>query len=468
MANFLDLPSELLPVILRFLIRPSHIAVICLVNKSFYTFSVPYLYERVYIYAWHKEGKGRVVQLFRTLSGNRHLANYVRKLEIRDFPKALQSADYEELVHLCLNGIKNCVSLRACTWTRHGSVRTDIFEALLTCPQLRELEINGQHYHQYQPSVLARFASLHRISLIMPSHAVIDILPTWMKATGNTLRSLSLICKSSSSINDDTLRLLAPHLVNLEQLYIAGCPKVTDKGLWDVIASNSQGLHALGMEGLSPAFDMSHFSKRCASSGALSRLRSITLSVREQHPVNWDAHVLSLLASAPLEHFHISTVGGLVGPALDERFCTAIVDAHGSRLRRFSVHRMRMNISSIADICRRCPQLEQLFIVVEQTTLDSLGSVLALARCVRAVHVNRPLDVGSEDVSELAHDKILSIVRQCVWTLTQFGYNTAVFQVERAVRRREDGSMEMEVCLAPYENPEIARSVRSMTRAVSR
>ena len=59
-AQFNDLPLELLPVVVQHLLRPSHLATACLVNKAFYTFAVPLLYERVFISAWHKEGKAKV------------------------------------------------------------------------------------------------------------------------------------------------------------------------------------------------------------------------------------------------------------------------------------------------------------------------------------------------------------------------------------------------------------------------
>ena len=118
--------------------------------------------------------------------------------------------------------------------------------------------------------------------------------------------------------------------------------------------------------------DMGIFSERCNRSGALSRLRSITLTVDEHTSlVEWQQHVLSLLSNAPIQRFHISTVGGHVGHRLSDDFCAAIVSAHGHRLTRFSVHRMRMSIGAIADICRRCVVLEQLFIVVEQNDLVS-------------------------------------------------------------------------------------------------
>ncbi|KAI0943506.1 hypothetical protein AcW1_002655 [Taiwanofungus camphoratus] len=505
MTEFPDLPLELLPIILRHVVCPSHLAALSLVNKSFHGFVVPQLYERAFIYAWHKEGKVKVIRLFRTLSQHSHLAKYVRQLGrcilclgafprptdlvgacssccvtafcrsrtscrppvcspvldliyatvIRDFPKALQSADSEDARILCLKGIQNCINLRSCTWTRDGSLTSAILETLLLCPQLEELEINGHHHGNYDPRILTKFTNLRRIVLIMPSGPVIDTLPVWARHTAGTLRHLSLICKSSPLLNDGLLETLAPSLASLDHLYIVGCPKVTDEGLSAVLAANEKGLLSLGMEGLSSAFDIARFAQQCTHTDALRSLRSITLAVNTQTDSAWETHVRALLSPAPIEQFHISTVGGEVGPALGTAFCSDIVNVHGERLRRFSVHRMRMNITAIEDICRRCPQLEQLFVVVEQHVLEALGPCLAQAPSLRAVHVNRPLDVMSGDVPMVSRDRILSIVKQCGPHLVQFGYNTRVWQVERVTSLQEDGSVTVDVRLSSYESPEI-------------
>ncbi|KAI0634610.1 hypothetical protein C8Q77DRAFT_1217663 [Trametes polyzona] len=455
-AVFSDLPVELLPLVVQHIVRPSHLAALCLVSKTFYNFAVPLLYERVFIYAWHKEGKAKVVKLFRTLSDHPHLAQLVQQLVIRDFPKALQSEDFDAILDLCLSGVRNCKNLRACTWTRHGSLTSRVLETLADCPQLTELEVNGQHNNYYDPWILPRFAHLRKLSLIMPSGGVIDTLPAWLRNNQETLQYLSLICKSSTRVTDGVLRDIAPYMANLEYFYLVGCPKVTHEGLWAVVSGAYKGILGLGMEGLSTAFDMAVFSERCNRSGALARLRSITLTVDEHTSlVEWQKHVLGLLSSAPLQQFHISTVGGHVNHRLSDEFCAAIVSAHGGRLTRFSVHRMRMSIGAIADICARCSVLQQLFIVVEQNDLDALGPCLAQARCLRAVHVNRPLDYGSEDVPRHSYDKILEIARQCPSTVKQFGFNTRVFQVERSAVVTTDGAVHAEVTLSPYESPEI-------------
>ena len=93
-----DLPPELIPHILSHLQKPSHLAQACLVNRTFHLETIPLLYERVAIYAWHKDGKKKVrpllfakhhcltstvtkaLTLIQTLGNNPFLAKLVRKL----------------------------------------------------------------------------------------------------------------------------------------------------------------------------------------------------------------------------------------------------------------------------------------------------------------------------------------------------------------------------------------------------
>ncbi|KAH9934099.1 hypothetical protein B0H21DRAFT_759722 [Amylocystis lapponica] len=412
MNGFLELPLELLPDILQHIIRPSHLAAICLVNKSFHFFAVSQLYKRAFIYAWHKDGKAKVVKLFRTLADHPHLASHVQQLgHHREFPKALHSADHESLFAVCLAGIVNCVNLRSCTWTRDGSLTSRVLETLL---------LLGRHQHA----------------------------ASWVSRTGLTLKYLSLV--SSPLVNDALLETLAPNLANLEHLYIVGCPKVTEQGLWAVLHANYRGLLALGMEGVSPAFDMARFSQRCESSRALARLQSLTFAVNAPSV----RQIPRLLTLAPLER-STSHDRGTSRAGLSDAFCAAVVDAHGARLRRFSAHRMRMSIDAIADICRRCVRLEQLFVVVEHDALNALGPCLSQAQCLRAIHVNRPLELSSEGAPAVSRDRILAIVRQCPPTITQFGYNTRVWQIERVTNIKEDGTISVDVRLSSYESPEV-------------
>ena len=75
MVQFLDLPLELLPIILSHLLKPHHLATSSLVSKSFHTYATPKLYKRASIFSWHRQGKAKVTNAFssniRDLHGNR-------------------------------------------------------------------------------------------------------------------------------------------------------------------------------------------------------------------------------------------------------------------------------------------------------------------------------------------------------------------------------------------------------------
>lgn len=463
MERFSQLPLELLPSILDHFLRPSQIASVCLVNSSFYAFAVQDLYRRAFIYAWHKDGKTKVKQLFTTLGNCPHLAKYVHQLTIRDYPKPFSWAEREDIRALCLQGIRNCVNLRSCTWTRDGSLSNDIISSLQDAPHLTELEINGHSGRWlFNAALLPGFKHLRKISLIMPDAHVLGVLPHWARETAGTLQHLTLICKSATQVTDELLTGLSQHLVNLEHFYLVGCPKVTHLGVWSIIANAHAGLRGLGLEGVSSTFDIDRLSELCADSQALRRLRSVTLTVETRQAKSehsWAQAVVKLLAASPLEFFHISSLGGeLHAGGLDAQFCADIVSAHAARLRRFSVHRLRMRRASVRDICARCPRLEQLFVVLDRSDLDDLAACLALAPRLRAVHVSRPMgpDADADDVPVVPREQVLELVRRCRHpALCQIGFNTRVHQIIRTLKTNSDGEVELELELGPYESPEV-------------
>lgn len=231
MPDFTDLPLEIVPLVVRHLLRPQHLAWVCLVSKSFHAYSAPLLYERVSIFAWYKEAKIKASQLdsdsrdaltchtqaaklFYTLSSSPHLARYVRimgtvnhecswsklflvnrSIEIRDFPKAISRENHLQLTVTCVQAIRNCVNLHACTWTRDGSLRDDVLEELSRCPRLEVLEINGHDNHNYEPTILTNFKKLSKITVIMPSNKVIQTLSICFRENFKTLCSVSITCK---------------------------------------------------------------------------------------------------------------------------------------------------------------------------------------------------------------------------------------------------------------------------------
>ncbi|KAJ7271162.1 hypothetical protein C8J57DRAFT_1508112 [Mycena rebaudengoi] len=452
--EFTDLPLELLTQILSHLVKAQYLASACRVNKTFHQFGIPKLYEWASIYAWHKHGKAKVVSLFTTLSRCPHLAKYVLKLEIRDFPKSLVTADLTE--NLVLAGLNNCANLQACTWTRDGSLNSPILTVLHGLNTLRELEINGNSEGHYDAQLLPNFTHMQRISLIMPSARVVGQLNSWMALTGPTLRSLTLICKMSPLVTDAVLESLAPNLVHLDQFSIAGCPRVGPRGIWAVISQNITGIRVLGLEGLGNRFDIHELSTLCVQSTAFAHLTSFTISL-PQHADTWLASISAMLSSAPLEIFQIYATLGHQPSFSAESLWRDIVTVHGARLTRFSVHRMLVSMDTITDICTRCTALRQLFIVLEYSDLDQLANCLSHAPKIQAVHVNlqqHATDDGHANV--LKAPDALAIVRRCPPTLTLFGCNARVWQVERQVKWVEArGEFVVERFLAKYDQPDI-------------
>ncbi|KAF7322117.1 F-box domain-containing protein [Mycena kentingensis (nom. inval.)] len=480
---FSDLPLELLPEILSHLSpRPQFLASACLVNSTINGFASPLLYSRVAIFPWHKRSKAKVVSLFTTFSTYPHLANHVRRLEIRDFPKSASSdGAWEDLV---LRGLANCTELRACTWTRDGALTTDILRVLARCESLRELEVNGRSSGRYDPRVLPDMRRLSRISLIMPSLDVVRQLDVWMQRTGQTLSSLTLICKMSPLVTDDILQSLAPNLRNLEQLSLTGCAAVTDLGVHALLAANVVGIRSLSLEGFHQRrFDMVSFTARCAQTPhALASLRSFTLSL---HSTAWLSDILALLSASPdLEQIQLYGAYGFADIRADSKssmqvdaFWDALLATHAQRLTRVSVHRMPISLRAIREVCARARRLRQLFVVVEMRDLDAFVDCLAPCAVLEEVHVNFPTnnapraattDPDSSSASDANSDteedasaptafltlpRATALVRRCPSSIQLFGANTRVWSVGRVLSADADadGGTRVERVLGAYE-----------------
>ncbi|KAJ7023561.1 hypothetical protein C8F04DRAFT_1401610 [Mycena alexandri] len=467
--EFLNLPLELLTQILSHLAQPKHLAYACRVSKTFHEFGVSRLYERASIYSWHKHAKARVVSLFNTLAHYPHLAKHVLKLEIRDFPKSVAA---DELGELVVKGLRNCVSLRACTWTRDGALNSAVLAVLQASDTLLELEINGHSDGHYDAALLRGFAHLRRVSLIMPSADVVRQLQPWMASTGAQLRNLTLICKMSPLVTDGVLEAIAPSLAQLEKFSITGCPRVSHLGIWALLAHNTAGLRVLGLEGHAVKFNIAALSAHCAGSNALARLQSFTLSI---HTEAWLAAAAALVVPAPLEAIHLYATRAFTPTAAGDAFWQDLVSLHGARLTRVSVHRMSISLPAIADVCVRCPALQELFIVVDPSSLvrfvlatfhsstnaersaqGPLTDCLASARALTTVHVNFPSRQEDEfGPNLLTAPQALAIVHRCPDTIALFGCNARVWHVGRQIQRSETGELVAERFLAKYDSPDI-------------
>ena len=110
---------------------------------------------------------------------------------------------------------------------------------------------------------------------------------------------------------------------------------------------------------------MAAFANQCISSGALRRLRSITLTTFPLiYQADWVNHLVHLLSASPLELFHIYSAGAFLDATRTDDFWNQLISTHGKRLRRISMHRMSIYLETIHSICLQCINLEELFLVV--------------------------------------------------------------------------------------------------------
>jgi hypothetical protein len=244
-------------------------------------------------------------------------------------------------------------------------------------------------------------------------------------------------------------------MTELDQLFIIGCPKVTHRGIGEIVSTNRNGLTGIGLERLSPAFDMTNFNIICNEHQAFRRLRSFTLAVHIESPFQtWSSDVTELLSTAPLEILQIYATTPTPEVIIADDFWKTIVTMHGSRLKRFSIDRMTISVGALHDVCSRCSVLEQLFVVTTRHNLDDVTRCFAAARTLRAIHVNFYGDADQPEERSMMNDA-LRIVQQCPATVTQIGCDTRVWHVRREVRMNDKAELYTVPTLTSYENPDI-------------
>ncbi len=222
----------------------------------------------------------------------------------------------------------------------------------------------------------------------MPSSSVVDMLPSWMSVTGKSLHSLTLICKVFSSLScpRGALCLLVVTYRNrcrpqnqyrpISRACNTFISLAAPRSLIMVYGLYSLSIHpymVLASKDCPPKFvsrhaeyrslltdkvqNMHELARLCSQSPVLHRLRSITLTINQQTPLQtWMADVQQFLAFSPLEVFQIYSTGAFFESPMTYGFWREIINTHGMRLTRFSVHRMLVGLESIQDICRRCSQ----------------------------------------------------------------------------------------------------------------
>ncbi|EJD37719.1 hypothetical protein AURDEDRAFT_173230 [Auricularia subglabra TFB-10046 SS5] len=466
------LPPELYPLILAFVIRPQHLAICALVNGTMNAFATPMLYENVRVFAWQKGSKQRIMRLFETLAEHPELAKYVRRIELRDYPLLMgdQAVRIEEV---CLRALENAINLQSCCWTRDGSFSDAVIRTLARLQQLRELDFNGHSGSSYNPKSLLALNQLTHVSVIMPDRETGMLLSTWLELLAPQLRTLSLICKSSGIITDDMLRRVAPQLSALEQLHLTGCTRITAACVSEILSASEPGIASLRLEGLHFAFDLKHLS---SSPRALRSLQSLTITFIAYH----ESEVLSLpavqallLHTPRLAELNLHPPPPATRARLPESFISELVRLHGVRLRKLAINRVILGVDELGLVCGGMPRLQQLYITLLEADMSAIAKELRRLPYLHAVHLSFPFaldaagilgmsnddpdsDSSEHEVEQQGYERAYIDIAKACPSLSEFGVQNRVWQVERVCTRDEAGSWTTEIRLGRRENPAVA------------
>ncbi|CUA68668.1 Nephrocystin-3 [Xenopus (Silurana) tropicalis] [Rhizoctonia solani] len=113
----------------------------------------------------------------------------------------------------------------------------------------------------------------------------------------------------------------------------------------------------------------------------------------------WFGDVILLLKHSPLESFQLYASGGtdeiISYEGIDHEAIREIVDSHAFTLRRIGIQRLIVPVESLAYICERCPQLEEIFATLCGVGRDTLAQALVTGRRLRNVHLTLMNDVAA-------------------------------------------------------------------------
>jgi hypothetical protein len=201
---------------------------------------------------------------------------------------------------------------------------------------------------------------------------------------------------------------MLPSMRNLRRFHIAGCIRVTETSVNNILAEN-HNLLSLALESCSPNFvsagldnyqpvaeyarkDMGAFATTCAQFRRLSSLTSISLTIPVFKDSNqrqsWLNQVLLLLEHSPLELFQLYAGGGTEDSisyvGIDDEVMKRFVDSHASTLKRVGIQRLIVPLESLAYACERCSRLEEIFITL--CNVDRVSLVIALGSSAKMMY----------------------------------------------------------------------------------
>lgn len=279
--NIQRLPPELIPNIIEPLsANPRDLMPILTLNREFSHEAYKLLYSFVALRPWERPDK--LVEFFSSIKRNNKLAHLVKKLEIRSFPRQLSHAERVDLYETLTSSLTHFVNLEICSWTRAMTLSTDVLSVVSTLPKVTELEINSGNDIRYEEIFTpnqAKWRTLHTLKIILPDRSIALALRPFLQQRGHQLRSLMILAKESSVIDDSYLNSVAGSLTNVHQLSLGGLKRVTDESILNILIQNPQ-ISSLALESLNLTSThwelnmphLTHLSVTYNSSGVLDKL----------------------------------------------------------------------------------------------------------------------------------------------------------------------------------------------------
>ena len=247
----MKLPIELIENILSFLINePYQLFNTSLVNREFNKISQEFLYSFVCLRPWEKPNK--LNEFFNSIHSNKQLATLVKSLEVKSFPRNLNTEQTFNLYRLVLECFPSFIRLHSVSWTRSNTLTDDILIALSKLPSLKCLEINGDHSFDFDLCFNSNeWKQLNSFKVILPNRQMTVPLKKFLIGKCNQLSTLGILGRESNFINDTDLVELANHLKNLHTLSLGGLKRVSIQGINPLLQANCNTIRNLCLESLS-------------------------------------------------------------------------------------------------------------------------------------------------------------------------------------------------------------------------
>ena len=247
----MKLPIELIENILSFLINePYQLFNTSLVNREFNKISQEFLYSFVCLRPWEKPNK--LNEFFNSIHSNKQLATLVKSLEVKSFPRNLNTEQTFNLYRLVLECFPSFIRLHSVSWTRSNTLTDDILIALSKLPSLKCLEINGDHSFDFDLCFNSNeWKQLNSFKVILPNRQMTVPLKKFLIGKCNQLSTLGILGRESNFINDTDLVELADHLKSLHTLSLGGLKRVSIQGINPLLQANCNTIRSLCLESLS-------------------------------------------------------------------------------------------------------------------------------------------------------------------------------------------------------------------------